>query len=690
MNKHRIIITAIALFCAVATFAQHRDIIYMNDGSELIGELVKISESEVTFRMSDGDKILDADSVRSIDLGRWRPGDDWKNRIEIDDPVLEAALERADEDSRKYTSAGYITLYEKGELIIDNSESAVFTQRRIYYIANESGKSKANWSTRYFSDVQEVSVDFGRAVGLSKISTVADNAIEDGSTNPLLGEYQRQRSKKFALTGASLGSVVDYQVTIKYNKLDIFNGIGMTWRFYDTEPIFQSIFEVLYKGNIDIVFNDLDAPKPEKIKRDGYTGVSYRMENIEPYIEESMLPNLDLVFPNVSVTIPADMSKLSAAYNDKIVGAMDDVASVKSRLDAEFEDEKPTIEQVYNYVAENYTTNGIGMRDYYPYPKPLSEILTMSRIARHDIAFLLYCFLDAAGYDAELVMLGPSLDTPLLPEMFNIRHFSSGLRVRVLDDETVRYLAPNEYLRFDHQFLSGIWILPVAESGANLEQIPRVDGDYAYGNPHYECQLSSDGTLKLEYTVTYKGPTGGDRYRYHKNDKPREIDNYFEGMAKNIDGMANIVDYKLVGIESLEDRVVMTYRVEVPGYAVRAGEEILAFKLPTVSFGSSQVGAKERTLPFSLFGNIYSEKSISIDLPDGYEIDHLPKSVDLSSEFRFFDGDLSFENGRIEYRQVITGEHAPIVKSKKYGEYKNLIEKRSKFADNWILIRKSS
>ncbi|MCD6502062.1 DUF3857 domain-containing protein [bacterium] len=691
MRRFKIIICVMAILLATSiTAAKYRDILYMNDGSEHVGELVRITESEIVFSTSDGDQeTIDPDSVRSIDLGTWRPGDDWKNRIDIDDPILSTALENADEASRKYTSANYITLYEKGELTVDSDGSATLTERYIYYIANESGKNKANWSTRYFSDVQDVTVDYARAVGLSKVSTVADNAIEDASTNPILSEYQRQRSKKFALTGASLGSVVDYHVTTRFKKLDMFNGLSLNWRFYDTEPKLVSIFEVFQKGDVDLAFKETDVPKPKKVKRDGYSGRAYRMENIEPYVEENMLPNLDLILPNVVVTLPADLEKLSASYAAKIDEAMDAVGTVESRLTAEFPGGKPTIEQVYNYVSENYTTNGIGMTNYYPYPKPLSKLLEASRIAQHELVFLLYAFLEAAGGDPELVMVGPSLDSPLSPDMFNIQHFHS-LRVKVKDGSELRYLAPNEFLRYDHQYLSGVWVLPVKKSGAKIERIPRVAGDFAYSIPRYDCVLGSDGVLDVTWTVSYHGPTGGDRYRYHKNDKPRELDNYFDGVAKSIDEMADMVDYKLTGYKSLAERVELTYSVRIPGFAVRAGEEILAFKLPTVKFGASQVGAAERTLPFSLPGNFYGEKIIDISLPKGYEIEHLPESVELSCGYRDFEGDVSVSDGVLKYRQISKGKHSPVVQAKDYPKYKNFVERRSKFADNWILIKKSS
>ena len=281
MKKLNLAIISILVILAFVAMAKHRDIVYTIEGNEHVGELVKIDDNEVILRTKEGEIAFPADSVRSVDLGQWRPGDDWENRLDIDDPLLEGALEKADEVSREYTNAGYITLYEKGTLTINADKSATFVQRYIYYIANERGKNKANWSTTYFDDIQDVTVDFARAIGFSRVSTVADNAIEDASTSAWIAEYQRQRKKKFAMTGASLGSIIDYQITKTYRKTDIFNGLDVGWQFYDTEPIVESIFEVRYEDDLDIY--EFKMPEPKKSKDGDYKIRTYRMTDIEPF-----------------------------------------------------------------------------------------------------------------------------------------------------------------------------------------------------------------------------------------------------------------------------------------------------------------------------------------------------------------------------------------------------------------------
>ncbi|RKZ31432.1 hypothetical protein DRQ36_02115 [bacterium] len=684
--KRSIILGVLFVALIVAVAAKYRDIVYTLDGNEYVGELAKITENSVVIDTKEGEMVFPADSVRSIDLGTWRPGDDWENRLDVDDPVLEKAMEAADIASREFTSAGYITLYEKGVLTVDADSSATYVQRYIYYIANERGKNKANWSENYFEDCQSIDVDFARVIGLSKVNTVADNAIEDGSNFAWFAEYQRQRRKKFAITGVSIGSIVDYQITKHYDRFDPFIGLDISWEFFDTEPILESEFEVRYHKNLDIRFCEVEVKGAKRTEND-YIVKTYRMTDIEPYIEETMLPNLDWFMPNVRVTMPTDLKLLSAAYADKVEEATDAIDRVEVRLAEQFPEGNPTIEQVYNYVSENYTSNWVGMRNYYPYPKPLSKLLDAGRMARHELPFMLFVYLKAAGYKPELALVGPGTDTNIPPDMFNIGFFGN-LTVRIDDAGTTRYLNPNEFRRYDNQHLDAVYVLPVRKTGAKLEKLDRLPGDHHYVVPHYKCKLRSDGTLEVVYTEEYIGPTGGDRYRYRKNDKPRELDNYFDGLAKDIDEMANIVDYELTGFKSLDEKVFVTYRVEIPGYAVRAGEEILAFRLPTVKFDVSRVGAAERRLPFSRPGNSYSEKHITIDLPEGYEIEFIPKDLKISVGYRTFKGDISVDDGVIDYTEISTGKHRPMLKPTKYGSYKRFVEKIGKFGDGWILIRK--
>jgi len=688
-----IVFTILAvLLLAGALWAKHRDIVYLMNGDEHTGELLKISATEIVLGTSEGEMTFPKDSVRSIDLGRWRPGDDWHTEADIDDPVLLKAIESTGGGmtlGMKYPTAGQILIYEKGVLTINEDMSATLVERSIYFINGERGKSVANFSRTYFDDVASVEFNFGRAITREgKISTLADNAIEDGSTRCWLAEYQRQRSKKFAMTGAEVGNIIDYQVTTHFERFDEFNGLELQWNFYSTEPILESILEVKYHKSLDLEFHETALTiEPEKSKDGAYQIRTYAMKDIEPYIEETMMPNTDWILPNVLVTMPEQMKNLSRAYHAKIVEATDAVDRVEEIIKNEFKGKKPTVEEIYNYVSENFTSNWVYFNSYYPYPKPLSKLLESSRVADHELDYLLYIFLTAAGYDAQLVICGPGLNSPEPADMYNIRFFN-GLSVKVDDSGTIRYLSPNEFRRFDHQNLNALYILPISEKGSKLEKIERLPGKFAYSTPDYKCKLHPDGTMDVNYTIEYHGPTGGDGYRWHKNDKPRELDNYFQKKAKGIDEMANLVDFKLTGYKDLRDKVFVEYNVTIPGYAVRAGEEILAFKIPTVAFGAWDVGAKERKLPFGKSGNVYAEKRITIELPKGYEIDYIPESQKLSVGYREFSADIELKGNSIIYNQITRGTNKPIIESEKYPEYKKYVEDMAKFGDSWILIRK--
>jgi hypothetical protein len=330
------------------------------------------------------------------------------------------------------------------------------------------------------------------------------------------------------------------------------------------------------------------------------------------------------------------------------------------------------------------------MRQYYPYPKAMSKLVESPDVASYELPFILWVFLKEAGYPAEMVLLGESIDTPIAPELFNIKNFVHAY-VRVTDGNEIKYIHPSEYEKYSSiGLIGGRWILPLNENGSAIEKLEHLDGNYTYIVPQYICKLNVDGTLELEYKEIYNGPIGGDKYRYHKNDKPRELSNFFEEMVKSIDPMANLVHFNLKGHKSLEEDVVIEYGMKIPAFAVRAGEEILAFKLPTVAFPTFETSAVERTLPFSKPGNTYSEKYIEIELPEGYEIEFISENEKLSVGYRSFIADLKVEGNKIFYTQIRKGENEPLLKVDKYSEYKEFVEDMSKFGESWILIKKKS
>jgi len=176
-------------------------------------------------------------------------------------------------------------------------------------------------------------------------------------------------------------------------------------------------------------------------------------------------------------------------------------------------------------------------------------------------------------------------------------------------------------------------------------------------------------------------------WRYHKNDKPRLLDNFFQSIAKDIDELGELREYKLDGYKSLDEKVSVVYRVDIPGYATTTGD-IIAFRLPGVNFGASSVGASTRKLPFARPGNTYAEKHITIVLPKGYTIEYMPASLKTGVGYRNFDASIKVENNKMYYVEKLDGTDAPFLEPEKYAEYKAYIEQLARFGESWILLRR--
>jgi hypothetical protein len=683
----------IALICSL-TIARGRAILYTNSGSEFTGELHSITDSEVSIMMKEGLKTFPIDSVRSIDIGTFRPGDDWQKKFDIDDSLLSSCLEKSSLSSglrTRYPSAGHITLYEESDIIIRKDGTASVIERKIIFITNERGKDMANFRDSYFTGISDITVDFARSVSRTgTITTIADNAIEDGSPFTSLSDYQLMRIKKFAMTGAEVGNVIDYQVTKTYNSIDEFFGFSKSWAFYDTEPILESVLLIKVENGANAAVAEFNMKtKAQKRKEGNFNVTVYRVTDIEPYVPEPLMPNTSLFMPNVQITVPVSAQKLADAYNAKFTEAFDIPESrLTEILKKNTGKEKPSIEEIYNYVSENYKSNWITANDYYPYPKPLSFSITRPQVSSDDMLFILYAFYKVSGYNPEIILLGYGEDTKTKPENFSSQVFKQKT-LRLTDKGKTIWCSPNEYLPLkNHIPVNARWILAVKPQGAKFEKLLRLAGNYAYTVPVYNCKLSPDGTLDVEWTSRYNGPIGSDSYRSFKYSKKKEIDTAFQQSVKQIDPMAQLESYILEGYQSLTTDVKVAYNASIPGFAIRAGDDILAFKLPTVYFSASHVGSAERTYPFSREENTYSEKILEIAIPDGYEIAFLPKSLKTSVGYRSYEGDLTAGNGKIVFKEKIDGIHSPLISPDKWLSYKDFVEKLSQFSENWILLRK--
>ncbi|MBN2543655.1 DUF3857 domain-containing protein [bacterium] len=674
----------------------HKDILYTLKGEEFFGELQKVTEDSIYFLSRKGELLtFSVNSVKSIDLGKKRPGDDWENMDAIDDPLLKRMIDESPSSidiAKDYAEAGYLILYEKVTYKLFEDGSSEWINRQIIKVVMERGKDEANQIFSYNGDNQSLTIDFARSVNRSgQVISINDNAVEDASVFSYLPEYQRMRRKKFALKDVTLGSIIDFQVTRKTIKHDAFNPFYTTWNFQQTEPVLYSAIEVIVPKGEEIDYHSYNLEtKPEKNNKDGYTHYLWEMKDIDPYIaEQSMAPPF-LVTPSIIIALSSSWQDVGKAYYERVMEAFSYNKETTAKVNNLLADNPPNkLEVLYNFVAENIENKGLGFHSYYPYPKNLDDILKNGFGSQQDITFLLWGMLRIAGIESDLCLFPykGGYQVRLAKDIEALSPFDI-VGIKVKGANSIGYLSPNEFIRYDQDYniLAGVTCLLIKQEGSELVDIPELVPEENMEKNEIKATLNVDGSVQIEHEKVLYG-TAEEKYRKLKYQTQKELDNYFEDMVKGIDNKASLVEYDLAGYKSLEDRVSLTIEYSIPNFAITAGEQILALNFPTINYSAYGFGAPSRYFPMHYDYTYATVNEIEILLPGGYDIYHIAEDIEYGDKDVKFKAEVSEKDRKVFYRDEYSRD-VTWIETEEYQKFKELIENRAKISREWVVLKK--
>ncbi len=673
-----------------------KDILYTGDGHEHYGSLERITEDEVIFITADGEQTFPKADVKSVDIGKYREGDGWTSIEDITDTLLTRVLDNMPSSitlQREYPNAGYLVLYENFHVTLNPDSSSTMINRLILQVITERGQNEAIQSFSYFKDNQDVLINFARSIDrFGKITSLDNNAVEDASVFSTTPEYQRLRSKKFALKDVPLGAVVDFQITRTTDKHSIFDPFYFVDVFQRQEPVLFSSFSIKYPENFDMDYRTFNMEEgPAKSSANGYKTLLWQVEDLPGYVAEDMMPPSVLILPSVVVTTEKDWDDIGSAYYAKMQAAFakntKTRAKVKELLSA---NPKNRIETIYNFIAENIQMESISFGAYRSYPKSLDQILSNGKASMQDMAFLFWGMLKLAGLDPEFCLFPSksSFNSELDEPTRTLEAFSQ-CAVKIEVNGEYKFLLPLDLIKYttDHNSFYDVKGLLVKENGGEIfenELLPPIENTTIN---RIKGKLHNNGTLAVDYQLDIRGLNEA-QFRALKTKAEKEIANYFEELAKGLDKKANLIDYTLEGYKDLEEELEVSMRCEIPNFAFTAGGKYLAFNLPNINYSAYGVGYPKRTYPIFRSSCLYMENDIELELPDGYDLYHTPEPVDEEAGDVVYKVELKTDDNILKFKDVYCRK-TRWIDPEDYQDYKALIEARAQFAkEKFVLTNK--
>ena len=696
----------VLIIVSLALGAAYRDVLFLKNGEEIRGNVIKITKKEVVIETKEGKQKYKIDEVVRLSLTHPRPGDEWETVDDITDSVLISALAIKDSAKAKYPKASYITLYRSVRVEFTRDGNCEYTLRHIGVVLNERGKAdNAVKAIIYIKPWQYGDIDFCRTISPDgKVYHLDDAAIEFGEPLGTYPQYNFSRSIRFALPQLKVGSVFDYQFHIRYEGLSQLKPYWSRHVFGDNEPIIN--IEVTVKvpseafGNVfryvmdDPANSGILKDLPDISEKDDYLILKWHAKEIPPYIPETNTAPPEKFNPTIWIGYGIGPNEVFNALSDSLRASLDG----SQKLDKFVDSLLSGVKSVDKKVAKIYEYLNIEFRKAYAepdltrfFPRKVSEIFD-DGVANHlDLCALAVYMLKRAGVNSGIIYVSDEIDKPAIFKMPILRMFKRiALFVDMPDGRTLLGLPYRKYLplgtippSFEGQL--GIWVSP---QKTLIDTIPHCKLS-TYGTVDtVVVEIDENGDGKIEIKKTYGNYQSVDM-RYYREERKEEIDKDYETRSGNIHPGAKLISYEIKGIGSLDSTVRLFWSVTAPKLAQKAGAKMLAFQIPLLRYSTYTVGLPERKTPMWLPDPLVHERVWIITIPKKFNPYHIPQNIEAKLDSALYE--LKFEYEKSGNKIVVREKDIrtdKLIPPNEYESYRNLIFTKASAAKHWLILER--
>ena len=698
MKKLICLLSSTLILCLLLTLVARADMVYLRDGKEYKGKLENINTETVSFKIDESGELkeLTRASVLRIEVAKKRPGDDASKLDALHDKLL-SSLVNSTPGQKEHPQAGYLTLHEEVNIVINPDRSATQTRRITRKMLRERGLDAAgNNSLTYLANRETLTLDFARTVDPEgNLYHISDNAIEDGSPYLNTPEYENLHRLKFALPEVKVGAIIDYQLTRTIKKIDVLTPWVIQEYLQYQEPLLKKVVRVTVPKEFELSSRvvrsneRVTAEVKEQKNTRTYTWTVTEaplMERPEP----NMPPGTDIV-PKLVASLKNTPDQIGQAYL-RVLENNFKVDSTLRRKVMELTKDKTgataKARALYNYVTKEIKYIPVSPTEYGYLPKKLDLIFRSKKGNSLDKTYLFYGLLRIAGFQPSFLWVRSQSAGQYVEGVTSLGQFTTPL-VKINGQEY--HLNPSlDTVPFNIlvSSLQNVRGLEIERNSIKLITTPLTPTTKESVSNKYEIDLRADGTIKVTKNSTFNGGHAIG-VRGLKDLKPDELNKQIQSIVNGIHPNARLIDYRISNLKDLNQPVNFTINYEIKDYALKAGESLLALKLPEIDYTAFDVGRTVRNYPLDWDSCTTESNEITVKIPAGYRVYYRPEnysfqhSTAIHYQARFKEKDQTIIFTDNYTRQVIT------LAIKDYPQYKKCLETKAALAKEWIVLEKT-
>lgn len=558
------------------------------------------------------------------------------------------------------------------DFINDEGNTTEFIYHRIK-VLNDKGKSHA--------DVQVIVPPEGWFSGLKARTIQPDGKIVDFAGKPfektvIKTQGVKVLAKAFTMPEVNVGSIIEYKYKIDWSGIIIDNSWTIQHELYTVKESFRL---QPHSGGL-MGFEDgfqvavLYSHMPNNIKPVQKSGAyelnveampAFESEGYMPP-EEDLKPQVRFFYVNPKSSTERFWLDVGRKWNDDaehFIGSRKEIAQASAQAIGNETDSEQKLRKLYaraqqvrNLTYERERTEVELKKEKLKLNQNAGDVLARGTGDREDITRFFVALARAAGFDASIVRVSDRKNKFFDKGLLSGRQLETEIAVVNVAGKDV-YLDPGTrfcpygYLRWIRTSTMGI---KLDKKGGVFVMAPPAPYDKATIRRVADVALDGEGNLTGTITVKFEGGDALER-------RLDELDTDDAGKKKDLEDelrgwLPTGAIIKLTnseGWETSDGPLIVTFSVDMPGYASMAGKRFL---VPVYLFQARQMDAFKHVdrkypvyFPYA-FGEV---DRVNIKLPDGYTLENTPQQQTARLPYAGYQNVAQFDGKKLVTQRVL-------------------------------------
>ena len=631
------------------------DVLYLEEGDEILGTLIEAGEESLVFRPLDGEPATySLQDVQRVELAR--SASVARTLAALGDADL-AEWIRTAPDPEDFPGRDAVFLANQTRYTV-RDDGAIERRRRIVFkVLTERGKRMATRKLSFFPDIESLEILTARSIAPDgTVADLAHTAMKEVWPNSRHPAYNRRETIVLAIPNAVIGSVIELEYvrirTVDENEQPWYRSVD----WYSWLPVLRHTVildrpvgspvearELNAAGGPDIVrliqgLEDIYPDRPtgivatSTVHAEGRLGTTWTATNQPVFEREPYQPNPRDLFPRLVVTRARTWTEVGEFFHQAFTerAELDEEARAYVHRHTDGKDPETAAHDLYGDLVFRVRSVDLGPDNTSYLPDPAPEIFRRGYATGWDKTFLYWAMLREAGLPARLLAVGSWRGYRAFVETPGIRHFKA-LVVELETEDGGRYVTCDDDMIPFGELEPGYWsgdTLSLTDEPGTIGSLPPLPAAGNRRSRTLRIRVDARGNARVEESRAWDGAAAhGERWLRMLPDPYFPV--YFEREVREILPNANLVSYEVSDRMDLDEPCRETIVYDVTPLAVVSGGRYLTLRLPGTGYRPIKAQQEPRRFDLSL-GLPYSRRiRFEIETAEGVTAVGLPDAVSL-------------------------------------------------------------